>query len=287
MVLPAVRIARYGFPLTEDSLFFFNSVAREYDFLTHDPAWAIDFAPNGTRLGLGEIMTRKRYADTLEAIAHNGADAFYSGTIANSTVRALQAQNGIMTMEDLENYRIISRKPVETFYRGYRVLGCGAPASGAVTLSVLKTVEGYADFGDLDMLNLSTHRLVEAMRFGYAQRASLGDPAFVDGMDQYQQEMLDEEKSATTRGKISDSHTLNISAYDPSGFEILEDHGTSHVVSADENGMAISLTTTINLIFGNRIMVPETGVILNNEMDGRQRFSNSVRTLEGAQSRLT
>ena len=281
MVLPAVRIARYGFPLTEDNLFFFNLVTREYDFLAHDPTWALDFAPNGTRLGLGEIMTRKRYANTLEAIAYNGADAFYSGAIANSTVRALQAQNGTMTLDDLESYRVISRKPVESIYRGYRVLGCGAPASGAVTMSVLKTVEGYADFGALDMLNLSTHRLVEAMRFGYAQRASLGDPGFVDGMEKYQQEMFDEVRSATTRGKISDFHTLNVSAYDPSGFEIVEDHGTSHIVTADKDGLAISLTSTINLIFGNRIMVPETGVILNDEMEGRRYTSDYARTGKG------
>ena len=275
VVFPAVRVARYGFPLTEDSLFFFNLVTREYDFLTHDPIWAIDFAPNGTRLGLGEIMTRRRYANTLEAIANEGADAFYTGAIANSTVRALQAQNGTMTMKDLENYKVISRKPVETFYRGYRVLGCGAPASGAVTMSVLKTVEGYADFGAPNMLNLSTHRLVEAMRFGYAQRASLGDPDFVEGMDRYQQEMFDEAKSTITRGKISDFHTLNISAYNPSGFEIKEDSGTSQITSADEKGMAISLTTTINLIFGNHIMVAETGVILNDEMEGKDHISHS------------
>ena len=272
VVSPAVRVARYGFPVTEDGLFFFDIVTRDYDFLEHDPNWAIDFAPNGSRLELGQIMTRKRYADTLEAIAFNGADAFYTGAIANSTVRALQAENGTMTIEDLESYRVVSRKPVETTYRGYRILGCGAPASGAVTMSVLKTVEGYTGFGTLDMLNLSTHRMVEAMRFGYAQRASLGDPNFVEDMDGYQQEMFNEKRSAMTRAKISDFHTLNISAYDPSGFEIAEDHGTSHVVSADKDGMAVSLTTTINLIFGNRIMVPETGVILNNEMEGMYYF---------------
>ena len=275
VVSPAVRVARYGFPLTEDNLFFFDLVTKDYDFLKHDPTWAVDFAPNGTRLGLGDIMTRKRYANTLEAIALQGADAFYTGAIAKSTVQALQAENGTMTLEDLESYAVISRKPVETTYRGYRVLGCGAPASGAVILSVLKTVEGYRDIGALDMLNLSTHRLVEAMRFGYAQRASLGDPEFVEGMDKYQQEMFDEDQSATTRAKISDTTTLNLSSYDPSGYEIAENHGTSHIVSTDRDGMAVSLTTTINLIFGSRVMVPETGVILNNEMEGMHYFPRS------------
>ena len=97
--------------------------------------------------------------------------------------------------------------------------------------------------------------------------------------------MLNESSAAFKRSKISDFHTLNISDYDPSGFEILETsvysflaigtylpfsrHGTSQIVAADSSGMAISLTSTINLIFGSQVMVPETGVIMNDEMNGK------------------
>ena len=142
---------------------------RTYDFLTFDSTWAVDFAPNGTRLGLGDTMTRKRYADTLETIADHGVDVFYTGAIANATIRAVNGANGSMTLEDMEEYKAISRPAAEIDYRGFRVVGCGAPASGAVVLSVLKTVEGYDRFGDTEMLNLSTHRLDEAVRFGYAE----------------------------------------------------------------------------------------------------------------------
>ena len=148
------------------------------DFLTSDPSWATDFAPNGTLVGLGDMMTRKRYADTLQAIAEKGADAFYTGAIANSTIQAIQNTNGSMTMEDLEDYVIVSRKPVEVDYRDYHVVGCGAPASGAVVQGILKTIEGFDGFGEEEMLNLSTHRLDEAIRFGYAGVFTLNSLAY-------------------------------------------------------------------------------------------------------------
>lgn len=80
-----------------------QGVAGVQNFLVEDPTWALDFAPNGTRLGLGDIMTRKRYANTLEEIASQGADAFYEGAIAQTTIAALQKANGTMTLDDLRN----------------------------------------------------------------------------------------------------------------------------------------------------------------------------------------
>lgn len=236
----------------------------KYDFLTKDATWAEDFAPNGTRVGVSDVMTRKRYAHTLEAIAVGGPDIFYKGALANATVQALRKTNGTMTMEDLEKYEVVSRKPVSINYKGYRVHGCGAPSSGTVALSVLKILEGYEDSGASE--HLSTHRMDEAIRFGYGKRASLGDPDFVESLDTFEAEMLNKSYAAETRARISDKHTLNISDYDPDGFEDHESHGTSHVVTADSSGMAASLTTTVNLFFGSRVMVPETGVIMNDEM---------------------
>ena len=140
-----------------------------YDFLTKEATWAIDFAPNGTRLGYGDIMKRKRFADTLEAIADEGPDVFYTGAMANATVNTIQRFNGTMTMEDLEQYQVKLRNPVEIQYRGFRVVGCGSPSSGAVALSALKTVEGYESFGEDNTLNLSTHRIDEAIKFAYGE----------------------------------------------------------------------------------------------------------------------
>ena len=109
----------------------------------------------------------------VETISKNGADAFYAGDIANATITALRASNGTMTLQDLKNYSIAIRKPAQITYRDYRLTACSAPSGGEVTLSVMKTVEGYRDFGDAALLNLSTHRLDEAIRFGYGEVVSL------------------------------------------------------------------------------------------------------------------
>ena len=168
---PAINTARNGFPVTRDLVSYMRSATsgQTGDFLTNNPTWAIDFAPNGTRVGLGDTMTRKRYADTLETIARKGGDAFYTGAIANTTIKALRAANGTMTLEDLANYTVAIRPPAEIQYRGYKLRSCSAPASGTVALSVLKTVEGYQGFGDASMINITTHRLDEAIRFGYGE----------------------------------------------------------------------------------------------------------------------
>ncbi|KAK7734429.1 hypothetical protein SLS57_000123 [Botryosphaeria dothidea] len=268
LVMPAVKVARYGFRVTEDLIKYMDSATAGQDnFLVNNPTWAIDFAPHGYRVKLNETITRKRYADTLEVIANEGPDAFYTGAIANATIAALQKANGTMTLEDLKNYTARIQEPVSINYRGYKLTSGGAPSGGVVALSALKIVEGYEDFGDPASINLTTHRLDEAIRFAYGERTELGDPDFVEGMDEYQKQMLSTNTSSLIRSKISDLHTQDVSAYNPDGIESLETPGTSHVVTADKSGMAISLTTTINLLFGSQLMVPETGVIMNDEMN--------------------
>ena len=196
-----------------------TSTPNTTSFLVSDPNWAIDFAPNGTRLGLHDTMTRKRYADTLDAISAHGAAAFYSGPIANATIQALRSANGSMTLADLSAYRVTIRPPAQITYRGYQLTAGSAPCSGEVALSVLKTVEGYDGFGDLDpaRLDLSTHRLDEAMRFAYGERSNLGDPSFVQGLGEYQAEMLNETTARRIRGEIVDTGTLDVQAYSPTG----------------------------------------------------------------------
>lgn len=252
--------------MTEDLVKYFK-ITNPNNFLTDDPAWALDFAPRGHLVKLGELLTRKRYADTLETIAQDGADAFYSGPIANATIAALQAANGTMTIEDLRNYTVAIREPVQINYRGYKLTSTNAPSSGVIALSALNTVGGYGDFFDESTTNISTHRLDEAIRFAYGQRSKLGDPSFVDGLQKYTQQLISPETGAEIRSKISDLKSENVSYYNPEGLESLETPGTSHIVTADANGLSISLTTTVNLLFGSQLVVPETGVIMNNEMN--------------------
>lgn len=243
VVQPAIRTAREGFGVTDDLLQAIQSVGSagsERDFLSRDPSWALDFAPNGTRVGLGDKITRKRYADTLELIADQGPSAFYDGPIAEATIRALQADDGIMTLNDLRDYKVSIRNATHVNYRGHQVTSITAPSSGIVALKVLKILETYGDFFAPGNTNLSTHRMDEAIRFGYGEvfslsalrmdqemltvskRTKLGDPDFVDGLAEYQQSMLKDTAVAEVRKKISDHYSKNVSAYNPQGIESLE-----------------------------------------------------------------
>lgn len=267
VLAPAVKVARYGWRVNEDLVKYMASATSSSNFLVNDLEFALDFAPKGRLLKLNETITRKRYANTLETIAQEGPDAFYKGPIAEATIRALQAANGTMTLDDLANYTVAIRKPSTITYRDYKLTACSAPSGGEVALSTLKIMEGYSEVGDPSNINLTTHRLDESMRFAYAMRAELGDPLFVEGMDKYQEQILSAATAKEIRSKISDTKTFDVAYYNPAGLESLETPGTSHVVTADASGMAVTLTTTVNLLFGSKLVVPETGVIMNNEMN--------------------
>ncbi len=115
--------------------------------------------------------------------------------------------------------------------------------------------------------NLSIHRFTEAMRFAYGARSELGDPDYVSNIKLYEDRLLSKSKANEIRNKIHDNTTQPVEAYDPGATYASPGHGTSHIATADASGMAISSTTTINLLFGAQIMTPDTGIILNDEMN--------------------
>ncbi|KAH7320236.1 gamma-glutamyltranspeptidase [Stachybotrys elegans] len=263
----AIHVARTGFKVSHDLVRYMGFALNmsETNFLTQEP-WAEDFAPNGVLVKEGDIMTRKRYANMLERIAEQGADAFYSGEFAESMIATIQETNGTMTLEDLQQYQVKSRNVPTISYRGLQLHGVGSPAGGAVGFSILKTMEQY-DTADWADLGLSYHRFDESMRFAYGARLELGDPSFVDRIDELEAEMLSDDTAEQIRARILDNQTQPVEHYDPRMIYTSESHGTSHIVTTDHSGMATSLTTTINLLFGAQIMDPLTGVIINNEMN--------------------
>ncbi|KAI0155677.1 gamma-glutamyltranspeptidase [Pestalotiopsis sp. NC0098] len=268
VVQPAARVARHGFEVTEDLVRYMAAAIgyAKWNFLVEDPSWATDFAPQGRLVRYGENMTRKRYADVLDAVAEGGAEVFYTGAIANYTIAALQADNGTMTLDDLADYEAIIRPSINMTYRGYRLFSSGAPSSGAVCLSTLKTMETY-DTEDMKHENLTLHRFIESMRFAYGAHQQLGDPSYVKDIDLLEHVMLSASGANATKAHISDKTSQPVEHYLANPYYSQESHGTSHVVAVDASGMAVSSTTTVNTLFGNLIMVPETGVILNNEMN--------------------
>ncbi|KAF7985831.1 hypothetical protein HWV62_504 [Athelia sp. TMB] len=262
---PAIKVGREGFNVTVDlaqALSYYGS------FILTDPLWAEVYAPNGTVLKEGDIAYRKRYADTLEQISIHGADYFYKGRIAENIAKAAHARGGVITTHDLANYSAIVREPVNITYRNQRIFSTVAPSSGAVVLSALKIFEGYqGNYSDNDpMINVTTHRLIEATQFAYGQRTQYGDPAFTSNVTELQQYYLKPSITSELRSKISDNTTHPIPYYDPQNYTILLDHGTSHMAVIDEAGMAVSLTTTVNLYWGSQVMTTD-GIILNDEMD--------------------
>ncbi|KAH0498596.1 hypothetical protein TgHK011_005844 [Trichoderma gracile] len=265
----AIHVARNGFRVSSDLVrYMSNTVKADGEtFLTKDPNWATDFAPDGDLVKEGSWMTRKRYADTLEKISEKGSDIFYNGELAKTIVDYVQQTGGSMTLDDMANYKVLSRPVHNVTYRGLTLHGVGSPAGGAVSLQILKVMERYSqdDWADQD---LSRHRLTEAMRFAYAARISLGDPAFVDDdVAGFEKEMLDPKNIDAIHERIWDNQTQATKYYNPHEFYVPENHGTSHIVAADKSGMAVSLTTTVNLLFGAQIVEPKTGIILNNEMN--------------------
>lgn len=193
----------------------------------------------------------------------------------------IRATNGTMTLADLASYNITTPPAVSVDYRGYRVWSTPSPTSGAVCLSILKTMEQYPRAALLADANLTTHRFGEALRFGYAARSRLGDPAFVPGVRALEDRMLTASFAGATRRRILDATTQPVEAYGP-GTETEQapashhddhhyyanpGHGTSHIVTADSSGLAITSTTTVNLLFGALLMTPDTGIVLNDEMN--------------------
>jgi gamma-glutamyltranspeptidase/glutathione hydrolase len=165
---PAIKLARDGFQVNHDLAAALNPVT--YPFLLKDPLFRETYAPNGTLVGLGDTVYRKRYAETLETIAKEGADAFYTGRIATNIAEAAWARNGIITTDDLKNYTAILRTPANITYRDqYRIFSTVAPSSGSVVLSALKIFEGYPGSAQVTdpAINETTHRLIQATRFGY------------------------------------------------------------------------------------------------------------------------
>ncbi|KAF8587807.1 gamma-glutamyltranspeptidase [Ramaria rubella] len=262
---PAIGIAKTGF---EVDAALAVELSSSFTFLKDDSLWAEVYAPNGTLLKQGDTCYRKRYADTLEKISEHGADYFYSGKMAANTAEAALSRGGILTTSDLANYTAIIRKPANITYRNHRIFSTIAPSSGAVVLSALKIFEGYpADASETDpAINLTTHRLIQATRFGYAQRTNFGDPAFTANVSTLEAEFLLESTAAAVRARIIDTHNFDDDYYNINNYIVLNDHGTSHLAAADSSGMAVSLTTTVNLSWGSQIMTAD-GVILNDEMD--------------------
>ena len=223
----------------------------------------------------GARVRRPELGATLGRLRQGGPRAFYRGELAGRIVRAIAEAGGVMTVDDLAAYAPTSRAPLETSYRGLRVVSMPPPSSGGVALiEALGILSArYPQSAELVKLGAGSSAylqvLAETLKHAFADRARfLGDPDFVTVPTA---RLLSPEYAAALARKIQDRGVLARDAYGapdagPKG-DVHRDGGTAHLDVVDAEGNAVAMTTTINLVFGSKVVVEGAGIVLNNQMD--------------------
>ncbi len=264
VLAPAITLAEEGFPVPYGLAF---ALSKNHERFARDPSSTAYFEhAGGAAYQAGEVLRQPDLAKTLRTIRDSGVSGFYEGRIAELIAAEMKEGGGLITLEDLKNYRPIEREPVRGTYLGYEIASMPPPSSGgAHVIQMLNILEGY----DLKKLGQNTadtiHRLVEAMRRAYADRAKfLGDPDFVKiplaGIVSKAYAAQLREGIDLTRA----TRSADVSAGKP---PYPEGENTTHFSVVDKAGNAVSNTYTLNLAFGSGYSVDGAGFLLNNEMD--------------------
>ena len=260
---PAIRTARYGFPVDEGYrrlIGFRLSVIQQY------PASAAVFLQQGHVPDRRFNLIQTDLANTLEQIARQGKAGFYSGVVAQKLVEGTRAAGGIWTLRDLAEYKVVERQPVVAEYQGIRITSASPPSSGGVVLAEALNILSGFDFTKVDAIS-RTHLIVEAMRLAYKDRSLyLGDPDFVP---MPVKRLLSLRYAADLRAGIrldraghEGRKETNSSKPDQS-----EGRNTTHFSVLDRSGNRVAATLSVNYPFGSGFVPPGTGVLLNDEMD--------------------
>ena len=262
---PAIRLAREGYPLYEKMLKELERALREERLLDSTTAeFARIFLVDRKMPPVGHVVRQPELAKSLEVVASKGADGFYRGPFAEKLVRGVRKLGGIWSEQDLANYRVIEREPLVTTYRGVRIVSAPPPSSGGIWLAtVLNVLSGY----DLPALDSTTGKqlIVESMRRAHRDRAEyLGDPDFIKVPVAL---LTDPDYAAGLRASIrSDKATPSdlLPGYIGSGGGGTQ---TTHFSVIDADGNRVAASITLNGWFGTGIVVPGTGILLNNQLD--------------------
>ena len=260
LIAPAIDLAEKGFQVEDDLA---DSLPQAAERLQRWPATTSIFFIGGRPLQEGDRLIQLDLADTLRAIAKDGPIAFYQGRTATQIAGAVVGAGGIMSEDDLANYRPVEREVVRGSYRGYDIVSAPPPSSGGVHLiEMLNILEGY----DLAKLSReeSLHKTIEAMKRAYADRAVfMGDPDAVkipvDGL-------TSKAYAQSLRATISERSTPSAEIRPGSPAEF-EGRNTTHFSVIDRDGNAVSNTYTLNFSYGLGLVAEGTGVLLNNELD--------------------
>jgi gamma-glutamyltranspeptidase / glutathione hydrolase len=265
---PAIVRAEYGFAIDR---VLASRMAEEADIIRRYPETArILLKRDGSPYGKGELLLQPDLALTLTSIANSGPDWFYRGPFAKMVGDWMQQNGGILSADDFAAYQCQFREPIRSRYRGYDVIGMPPPSSGGVHVAQMLNI--LQEFPLPELWNSDPgqayHLLLESMQLAFADRAHwLGDSDFVKVprglIDQVYARTLAQKISRTQKTRFASHHVPANATTD-----LFDDRKhTTHLTTADQHGNWVAITSTVNTSFGSKVIVPGTGVVLNNEMD--------------------
>lgn len=260
LLQPAIELAEKGYVVTQKQARSFN----KYKDLFIEINGADTFF--GGNLSAGDTIVNPALAKTLNAIAEKGNNGFYEGWVAQAMVNTTQATGGILSLEDLKQYKAQWRTPVQFSYKDLNLISMGPPSSGGICLAqMLQMIEPY-DINSMGHNSPSTmHLMVEAERRSYADRAHfLGDSDFVFVP---QEELMRKSYAQKRMQNFSPEQATQSSEVSHGDILVLESDETTHFSIVDQKGNAVAVTTTLNAAYGSKVFVEELGVFMNNEMD--------------------
>jgi len=272
---PAIEWAEKGIPVTTN---LFSIINDNYEkLILMENGADLYFLFGGIPYEVGEVIVLEELAETLRRIVEKGVDAIYSGEIAEKIVAEVQKRGGVMTLDDLSNYEVKVRKPVEGTYRGFTILSVPPASSGGThVIELLNILENF----DLKSLGDNTaetlHIWSEAMKLVFADRSKyMADTDFVE----VPLEGLTSKEYAKTLSERIDPRSLlkDIEAGNPWPFE---SGSTTHLSVMDKDGNMVAMTKSINSFFGSGVVVPGTGILLNNHMDDFVKAPGSANSVE-------
>ncbi|MEQ1858908.1 MAG: gamma-glutamyltransferase [Chthoniobacteraceae bacterium] len=263
LIEPAAVIAEQGFAIDEVYARKLKGVAE--DIAKFDTSRAQFLKADGAPFAEGEVLKLPDLAASYRAIGRDGADWFYRGAFAQTTGEWMKANGGILTAEDFANYQLKLREPVRGTYRGCEIVSFPPPSSGGVhVVQILNIMETF-DFAPMDDAT-RVHVIAEAMKLAFADRAHwLGDPDFVP----VPRGLLSKDYAKTLAARIALDRIAEVPTHGepPAAHDDVFGKHTTHFSTVDAEGNWVACTQTVNTAFGSKVVIPGTGILLNNQMD--------------------
>ncbi|XP_003965539.2 glutathione hydrolase 5 proenzyme [Takifugu rubripes] len=262
---PTIKLARDGIKMPP----FLTELLKEPLIkaqVEHSSLCKLFCNANKTALGKGDTLKFSQLAETLEIVAQKGADAFYTGKIGQDLIKDIKEAGGTLEMDDLRSFRVREENAWKVSLGNTHMYIPPPPAGGALLAFILKLMKEFpinATSMEGQQKTQMYHYFIEAAKFANGQRRSISDPRF--STKKSAAHLIDPSFIDRIRRKISVNCTHENDYYSNVA-PPLDRFGTTHVSVVDEDGLAVSATSTINQIFGGAVYSPRTGVIMNNEL---------------------